>query len=373
MTSRRTSVALLCGALALAACGGDDSDSSTPSDDLESSSDSESGSDPETDDSSGDDSGDGDGGDTGAAEPAPDEPATGGLADVPALSVRASIPVNGLAGGAAIALSPDGSRLAFATGGLDPQLELYDTSSGDLLQTVPYHGQGAGLHWTPNDTLVSYIPSRLYVTDAATLVTADPVDIVPGPDAADCPEFPFDVRYDRSANAMFVADFHDTGSIVCRIDVAAASASATVIPEAALPRLFVRPGAGELVVAFNVENQLGADMTAFLDGATLAVTSTIEAPDGGVLAATATDVVTQLDPVTHQFAASGTVLAARATGERLGPYLVGWDEDALVLIDSTTGAALYRGLQKFRPVTSTDDGSVIAVLGTDTIDIAVVG
>ena len=381
VNSHRISCLLLTGVLVLAACGGgddasgdDDVPGAEPStdgdsgggDDVSGDDDDASGTEPSTDgDSGGDGGSSGDGGDSSEGD-------TALSGSVEALIPIWSVPVNGAAGGSTIALSPDGSQVAFMTGGLAPMIQIHDAATGDMVNSAEYHGQGIGMEWTADNQLVSWGAQRLHLVDAASLVYPGAVDLTIAPGAEECPSGPFSIVFDRASNAMLVSDFHDTGTIVCRLDIGAATITSTIIEGVgSLGDAFLRPEANELVVAYSVESILNADSVAVLDATTLEVKSSGPTSTGeAVSAATATDLVVGIDRVTDGFASTGQPIAAQASGDRFGRYLVGiGDSFTLVLMDATTGQALFTGSEAFRPIAGTDDGSKIAVLLSEALEV----
>ncbi len=354
MTPRRFLPLLFVGALTLAACGGSDGTSSDA---------------PVADDPSSDDS----------AEPAddgssaePDEPAAGsGSTGAAPLTAAWSVPVNGGALGSAIAMSPDGSQIAFMTGGIQPFIEIHDGATGALLNSAEYHGQGVQLVWTTDDHLVSWDSERLHRVDVATLTYPGGVDLTIAPGAEECPTGVFSVEFDRSSNAMLVSDFHDAGIIVCRLDIGAATITSTVIEgQAGLSQAFLRPETGELIATYSAESITSTDSVAVLDATTLEVKSSGPTSTGQpVTAATATDLVIRADRATDTLESTGQPLAAFATGDRFGPYLLGGQSGELLVMDATTGVAVFAGSESFRPVVGTDDGSKIAVLRQDSLEL----
>ena len=369
MTSRQFSSLLFVGALALAACGGSDDSSSegdapsgeSPSGDVTT--------EPDTTESESE----GDGPETGDTDTDGSEggDAASGAAGAAPLTAAWSVPVNGSAGGSTIAISPDGSQVAFMTGGIQPMIQIHDGATGAVVNSAEYHGQGLELVWTTDNQLVSWDSERLHRVDATTLAYPGAVELTVAPGAEECPTSVFRVEFDRASNAMFISDFHDTGAIVCRLDIGAATITSTIIEgQGGANNAFLRPETGELVVTYSVESLSGTDSVAVLDATTLEVKSSGPTSTGEpVLAATATDLVLSIDRSTDSLASTGQAIAAQTTGDRFGSYLFGSSEGALVVMDAATGAALFSGSDGFRPLDATDDGSKVVVLLQDSVEL----
>jgi hypothetical protein len=249
------------------------------------------------------------------------------------------------------------------------------SDTGEVVNSGGYHGQGVELVWTPDNQLVSWDSKRLHRVDATTLEYPGGVDLTIAPGAEECPTSVFSVDFDRASSVMFISDFHDTGTIVCRIDIGAATITSTIIDgQGGANNAFLRPETGELVVTYSVESLSGTDSVAVLDAATLEVKSSgPTTPGEPVLAATATDLVIGIDRSTYGLASTGQQIAAQATGDRCGPYLFGNSGGVLVVMDATTGSALFSGSEAFRPLDATDDGSKVVVLRQDFLELYSLG
>jgi hypothetical protein len=264
------------------------------------------------------------------------------------------------------------------TDGIQPFLEIYDGATGEKANSSEYHGQGQELFWTSGNQLASWDNERLHLVESAALTYPGAVDLTIAPGVEECPTGPFNgVLFDRASNARFAADFHDTGTIVCRVDISTATITSTIIEGPGGPsQAFLRPETGEVVVAYSAESIADTDSVAVLDAATLDVKSSEPTSTGlPVSAATATDFVVGLDRATDSFASTGQPIAALATGDRFGSYLFGVDQAfTLVLMDQTSGQALFLQAEAaFRPVAGTADGSKIVFLLAESHDFSALG
>lgn len=381
MLSERSFRIVVCCAVALGACGGNDDGDAESDRNAATTGDSVVVSAPgeatpagsSVDDTTADTTGD----PSGTTAPDGDsDSSSDSTSDVPAMVPSVTIPMEAAgSAGSTIAVAPDGSEVALWT----PLrgLTVFDSSSGEQVRSAEFRGAGSDLHWTSDNRLVTTDDAAIRSADAATLEPAESVDLTLGPDTEGCSDGSlFGSTLDRESNAVFSADFHELGAIVCRVDIANSEMIATVIAGAAAPNLFVRPGAAEILVAYNAETQLGPGMTATLDGTTLEVLSTA---DGRVSGVTASDEIVEVEKYSYRLSDGGPIarLSSIRGGQPVGPYLYGLELDddfaeTLLLFDVTSAEAVYSIPDA--PISvdlqSSDDGSTVAFIDVRNGDMA---